>query len=158
MPGRSCIDDDHGFGVLLRELADPHPGHQLVDARQRQLEKSPQLLFVQIRPAIAELEKLREVFVEKLRIQLLRAQCFDQKVVGLSGGRIVEEIAEIGRRIGGEEDCLTSLAVVERRRRGDRRFADAAFAAEEENAAIRERIESLREGIHPSSLRPHPFP
>ena len=141
--GRRCINGDYSFRILLRDLADSHPGHQLIHARKRQLEKAPQLLLVEIRAAVAELQEAWEVLLEELRVEIFRVQRFDQKVVGLSGCRVVEEIGQVACRVGREEDRFARAAEVQRCGGRDGGFADAPFAAEENDVAVRERVERV---------------
>src|SRR5204863_4388961 len=86
------------------------PRHQFVDGGQRQLEEAPQLIAVEIRPAVADLQELIEVLIEKALVQRVRVE-------RLVGG------------IGREENRL--LAEQRRGVRRDRRFPDAALTAEE---------------------------
>src|SRR5438552_3863553 len=61
--GRRRIHNHHRVRILLGDLTDAHPGHQLIDAGQRELEKTAQLFFVEIGSAIAELEETCEILV-----------------------------------------------------------------------------------------------
>ena len=61
--GRRRIHNHHGPRIFLGDLTDAHPGHQLIDAGQRELEKTAQFFFVEIGSAIAELQEACEILV-----------------------------------------------------------------------------------------------
>src|SRR6185436_20838520 len=75
--GRRGVDDDRRVRVLLDQLADAHPRHQLVDAGERQLEETPQLFAIEVRAAVGDLEKRIEVRAQEALVQRLRVERLD---------------------------------------------------------------------------------
>jgi hypothetical protein len=125
--GRRRIDDQHRLGMLLRQLADVHPRHQLVDAGQRQLEQAAQLFAIEVRAAVADLQEEIEVRAEEAAVEHLRIECFDAQ----------------------ENDLARALEVLGGGS-GQRGLADSAFAAEEDDLPRRDLVERRGERVHRS--------
>src|SRR6266545_645836 len=109
MSRRCCIDDVDRIIVLLGQLTDAHPRHQLIDAGERKLEETAQFIAIEIRSAIADFEETGEVVLEKFCVELLRVQFLDLEVCSLRFAVCGQEIREVRGWICSEEDDLTAF-------------------------------------------------
>ena len=142
MSRRRRIDDHDRIRMLLGQLTDARPGHDLVHSGKRKLEEAAQLFTIEVGPAVADLEEAAQIRIEKTAVERGGVERLYDEL------RIREEVAEVGSGIGGEEHDLTRLRVMQGREAGDRRFSDATLAAEENDPAIRKRVERGRERGH----------